>query len=76
MSALHVHHTPMRIHSQRADGEPRWCFACRKRVPFTLTIRVPTEPMSYYGPSPSVACEQGHVDGDLFPGGYREWSDD
>ena len=50
-----------------------WCFQCRARVEFETVIRAPDGP-SYYGPSPSVECPRGHVDGDLFPGRIREWS--
>lgn len=71
---IHVCHTPMRVYSQRPDGE-RFCFVCRKRVAFTFTVMVPTDPESYYGPSPSVECENGHWDGDLFPGRHRTWED-
>lgn len=72
---LHILRVPTRVYSQQASGEPRWCFVCRKVVPFTLTITVPVDPMSYYGPTPTVACEHGHGDGDLFPGRFREWDE-
>lgn len=71
---IHIHHVPLRFHSMQDDGEPRWCFVCRKRVQFTRTVQVPVDPMSYYGPSVTVHCDMGHTDGDLFPGRIREWS--
>jgi hypothetical protein len=72
--SIHVHRVPTRVISTRGDGV-RWCFYCRKRVTFTLTVHVPTDPMSYYGPHADIKCERGHVDGDLFPGRWREWSE-
>lgn len=59
--------------NREAIGE-RWCFVCRKRRPFYFVIHAPVEP-SYYGPVPSIRGECGHLDGDVFPGRYREWSD-
>ena len=56
------------------DGEPRWCFTCRKRLPFRFIMQRPVE-ISYYGPSPSVRCTGcGAIDGDCFPGSCREWT--
>jgi hypothetical protein len=58
---------------RRPSGESRWCFQCRKRVPFVFTVTREIAP-SYYDPWPAVECEpEGHNDGDLFPGRYREW---
>lgn len=57
---------------RESEGE-KWCFHCRKRREFFYIVTAPIEP-SYYGPNPDVRC--GHCntsDGDLFPGGYREW---
>jgi hypothetical protein len=71
--SVYILRVPTRVFSRRPDGEPRWCFRCRKRVPFTLTVHTPVDPMSYYGPHGTVECERGHVDGDCFPGAYREW---
>jgi hypothetical protein len=59
----------------KPNGEPRWCFVCRKRVRFTLTVHTPTDPMSYYGPHATIECERGHTDGDCFPGTWREWGE-
>lgn len=64
---------PMEEYSRKALGE-RWCFRCRRRRPFDRVVLVPTRP-SYYGPEVSVRCENGHDDGDLFPGRYREWEE-
>jgi hypothetical protein len=73
---LHVLRVPTRVLSQRPDGEPRWCFVCRKRVEFMLTVHTPTDPLSYYGPHADIKCEHGHLNGDCFPGTYREWGDE
>lgn len=59
---------------RRESWGERWCFICRKRTEFTLTISAPVEP-SYYGPSAAVRCDRGHYDGDVFPGCSREWSE-
>jgi hypothetical protein len=75
MSVLHVLRVPSHVVSELADGEPRWCFYCRQRVAFARTIYAPDDPMSYYGQHGSVKCENGHEDGDLFPGRWREWGD-
>lgn len=69
---LFVPTKPVRV-EQYDEGKPRWCFVCRKRVPFTLTVHTPIDPMSYYGPHATVECPKGHTDGDCFPGTYREW---
>ena len=73
--SVHVHHVSTYVHSQKLDGEVRWCFYCRRRVTFIRTIHVPLDPMSYYGPHTSIECEYGHDDGDCFPGTFREWSE-
>ena len=64
---------PMRTIVDEPNGEVRWCFRCRKRVPFRFVVRATVEP-SYYEPNPSIQCEAGHSDGDMFPGGCREWT--
>lgn len=74
MGVIHINHVPTHVVSTRDLGT-RWCFVCRKRVTFTLTISTPDDPLSYYGPTPSVECEHGHFNGDCFPGTYREWLD-
>lgn len=61
----------IRVMAREALGE-RWCFTCRTRLPFWFIVRVPTAP-SYYGPTPGIECEAGHIDGDCFPGTTREW---
>lgn len=64
--------------TKRVKDEPngeRWCFRCRKRREFRFTVDAPTE-VSYYGPEPAIRCGTcDTVDGDCFPGGYREWED-
>lgn len=60
---------------RRADGNPRWCFTCRRVRAFLYIVQAPVE-MSYYGPTPHIECATcGTWDGDLFPGREREWED-
>lgn len=60
---------------RRADGAERWCFRCRAIRRFEYVVLAPVEP-SYYGPTPRIECATCHlIDGDLFPGRYREWSE-
>lgn len=74
MMALHINYGPATEEvTRKPDGE-HWCFVCRKRRRFDFVVRAPIEP-SYYGPNPSIVCELGHTDGDLFPGRFREWPD-
>jgi hypothetical protein len=65
---------PGETHVVKSEGlGERWCFRCRRKVDFLFTVTSEIE-MSYYSPWPQVACmPAGHVDGDLFPGRYREW---
>ena len=72
MTALHICRTPMKVIDTRDAGD-RWCFVCRKRVPFTDECWATIEP-SYYDPQWQRRCPRGHIDGDLFPGYSREWS--
>lgn len=67
----HLLVVPEREYSRREDGE-RWCFRCRSRCPFVLRVLTPVDEMSYYGPRAQVECDRGHVDGDCFPGTWRE----
>jgi hypothetical protein len=65
----------MREVSRRSDGEPRWCFKCRKIRPFECVVIAPVGP-SYYDPNTYVKCSAcGLTDGDLFPGRCRDWED-
>ena len=73
--SIHIHRVPTELWKSYPFGE-RWCFVCRKRRTFAKEIHRPTDPMSYYGPHVTVRGECGHVDGDLFPGSYREWEID
>jgi hypothetical protein len=82
--SLHIHRTQ--------SGEERWCFVCRKQRTFEYVVLSPVnEAMnwywptdqelidheSYYGPTHQVECSVCHtMDSDMFPGGYREWSDE
>lgn len=69
----HILVVPTHVTRCEPDGEPRWCFTCRKHRPFTRTVHVPDDPMSYYGPHCTIECAHGHTDGDCFPGTWREW---
>lgn len=60
---------------RRPDGLERWCFRCRTKRRFDYVVLAPVG-MSYYGPTPAVECATCHlIDGDLFPGNYREWEE-
>lgn len=66
---------PMERVVEEQDGEPRWCFRCRKVRTFLFVVDREIEP-SYYDPNPSVICATcGLSDGDLFPGRIREWEE-
>lgn len=90
MATLHILRTPMQEVRRDPDGDQRWCFRCRKRTQFEYVVSVPVvEPPkpgeedtyefptgAYYGPSREIVCATCHtVDGDCFPGTYREWED-
>lgn len=64
----------MRESSRTSEGV-KWCFTCRARHEFWSIIEVPTTLEGWYwGPTARVECEKCHtVDGDCFPGTYREW---
>jgi len=65
----------MREVVRRSDGGPRWCFRCRKVRAFVFRVMSPGR-MSYYGPVPSIRCGTCELlDGDLFPGRFREWEE-
>lgn len=62
--------------SDRLPEREAWCFRCRKRRQFVRVVMVPNG-MSYYGPTVDIRCGScGLIDGDLFPGRYREWMED
>lgn len=56
---------------EKPIGE-RWCFKCRARVDFVDVLLGEVAP-SWYAPQWGVKCVNGHEDGDLFPGRYREY---
>ncbi len=59
----------------RKPMKESWCFTCRARRTFVYVVMAPIEP-SYYGPQRSIRCAAcDTVDGDVFPGGEREWED-
>lgn len=67
--------TRMVEHSRRSEGI-KWCFQCRTRAEFHWIVMVPDGP-SYYGPEAYMKCSNcDEIDGDLFPGRYREWGDE
>jgi hypothetical protein len=75
VGAVRVCWEPMEEVSRESQGE-RWCFKCRSRRKFFYVVTAPTDPMSYYGPNPSVRCGTCDLpDGDLFPGREREWDE-
>jgi hypothetical protein len=60
----------------RVDGDPRWCFKCRKKREFRYVVDREVG-YSYYDPSPSVICGTCRTpDGDCFPGICRTWYED
>lgn len=66
---------PMQKVRDEIDGDPRWCFRCRRIREFHLVVWSPVE-RSYYGPVPGIECSTcGLQDGDLFPGRFREWEE-
>jgi len=73
--SIHVNWTePLEEVKRESDGE-RWCFRCRKRRAFEYVMAMPIE-MSYYGANRQIECSHcGLVDGDLFPGHIREWTE-
>ena len=71
---VHICRGPALIEVSRQSLGERWCFSCRKRREFLLTVRDSVEP-SYYEPVTSVLCGVcGQVDGDCGFGTSREWS--
>ncbi|RJU02005.1 hypothetical protein D6T65_05130 [Arthrobacter frigidicola] len=59
----------------KVDGEPRWCFNCRKVRDFRFIVSGDSEP-SYYEPNPSIRCAVCKTDdGDCFPGRFRVWGE-
>ena len=66
------------VHREK-NGEPRWCFQCRKRVDFDFVVESPSrEDMEathgFYGPQPHIECRpKRHLDGDVGFGQVREW---
>ena len=74
---LHINREELKEVVRRPDGKWRWCFTCRKQRRFEYVVQVPVDPMSWYGQSPKIECATCHtIDGDMFPGTYREWSDE
>lgn len=74
ISNVHINFgPPMETIKDEPNGEPRWCFTCRKVREFRFIVRAPTE-ISYYGPEGDIKCGTCRTsDGDLFPGRFREW---
>ena len=72
---VHILHTPLKEVAAFSEGE-RYCFRCRTRQPFMRVVLV-TREMSYYGPTREVrCCVCDELNGDCFPGTWREWKDD
>jgi hypothetical protein len=55
------------------EFEAKWCFVCRRRVRHDRVIRRDDVPEDWYGPWPAIECENGHTNGDCFPGCERTW---
>lgn len=74
MENVHINFGPdMKVVTDELNGEPRWCFTCRKVREFRFIVKAPTG-MSYYGPEGDIKCGTCRTsDGDLFPGRFREW---
>ena len=66
-TAGHILRVPT-VEYSRHRGEPRWCFGCRKRLAGDHIMRVPFDPMSYYGPHWEYRCDGCGEDRRLFPG--------
>ena len=65
---------------KRWDEGIHWCFVCRKRVQFWQIVKAPSMEdliawMGFYSHSRTIECERGHLNGDLFPGRWREWDE-
>lgn len=66
----------MRRFRDEPNGDPRWCFTCRKVREFRFTVDDEIEP-NYYGPIAAVRCGTcDTVDGDCFPGWSRRWDEE
>lgn len=72
---------------RRTDGDARWCFRCRKHRVFEYVRMTPVFDRSlpidewptaaWYGSHEQIECSVCKtVDGDCFPGRWREWSED
>lgn len=73
--AVHVNWTEPHHEVYRRDIGEKYCFVCRKRRDFAHIVMAPTG-MSWYGPHDRIECTTCKtVDGDCFPGTYREWVD-
>lgn len=66
---------------KRWDEGVMWCFHCRKRVQFWQVLLVASKEaieasMGFWTHTRRIECEHGHLNGDLFPGRWREWDDE
>lgn len=71
---------PEMTEHKRWDEGVLWCFQCRKRVQFWQIVKVASREdieatMGFWTHSRTIECERGHVNGDLFPGRWREWDE-
>lgn len=73
-TVVHVNHGPSMVEVvNRRNGKTRWCFKCRARREFRYIVMAPVVP-DWYGPNADIKCATCKTsDGDLFPGGEREW---
>ena len=80
--SMHILQVPTEEIRHSPDGDPRWCFVCRKRREFVYVVDAPViEPAipledqtgAWYGPTPHIECSVCTTwDGDCFPGTQRE----
>lgn len=61
--------------SRKTEHESKWCFVCRKRVSHVRVVMLDDIEEDWYGPWAVIECENGHQDGDLFPGWERTWAE-
>lgn len=64
---------PTIVLAEEVEDDERWCFGCRKRVRYLLTLEGSREP-SHYEPTWSARCPNGC--GDRASGGfwYVHWN--
>lgn len=80
-ATIHILVVPENEVRRETDGNPRWCFGCRKRTVFERVVSVPVcetpdDTGCWYPPRTYIECTGCKlIDGDLFPGRWREWEE-